>query len=80
MHNSNLEPLGDWISAAPWKSRRLILIDTDTRTQAVTVAEKRDLLQDTAPVDLIAIWSGEWATSARVFATHDNLEKVAELF
>ena len=61
-----MEPLRDWIDVAPWRSRKLLLINPTELTQAATLTEKREML----PKDrllLIAAWPGQWPSSARYF-------------
>jgi hypothetical protein len=61
---THIEPLGDWLAIAPWKSRLLLLIDVDTMTQAVTIGDKREMLRTGGRI--VAIWPGQWSSSARV--------------
>jgi hypothetical protein len=75
----DIEPLGDWIEVAPWKSKRVTLLDIDGKRQALTLADKRELLVDVAPASLWAVWTGQWSSHARAFNTTAAVDKVAEL-
>lgn len=66
-----MEPLGDWLDIAPWKSLTLLLIDPHTFTQACRITDKRAILSDAHAI-LIAVWPGEWSTSARYFEFGDH--------
>lgn len=77
-----METLGDWLTVCPWKSRKVCLIAVplhSSPTQAVTVTDKRELLAspNAAHATLIAVWAGQWSTTARIF-TDDDREKVLD--
>ena len=74
-----MDALGNWTEVAPWKSRLLLIIDTVTGEQSSTVTGKRQLLESGAPVDLIAVWPGQWSSSARCFGTVEAVEQVAKI-
>lgn len=71
-----MNTLGDWVRIAPWKSRHVLLI---ALTAGVTessngVVGKREILADaTDETLLIAAWSGDWSTTARVFDIADRV-------
>jgi len=75
-----METLGDWIDVAPWKSRLLMLMqvcdDDGALVTASTLGEKRELLANRDGI-MVAVWPGEWKTTAREFAPGDET-KVAE--
>lgn len=73
-----METLNEWIDIAPWKSRMLLLIDLDSMAQANTLGDKRELLANANDHRLIAVWPGQWRTTARLFASGDVV-RVAEV-
>lgn len=75
---AGFKALGDWIEVAPWKSRLLLLIDLDTKRQAATLGDKRTMLANAEGHRLIAVWPGQWSSSARGFVVGDA-EKVADV-
>lgn len=70
-----IETAGDWIDVAPWRSRLLLLIWCDGRGQdwqeARTLGEKRALLARTDGT-LLAVWPGEWSTTARLLTSEQR--------
>ena len=75
-----MDPLGDWIDVAPWRCRRLLILRVmgNEIDQAATLGDKRKLVTEAAGT-LIAVWPGEWSTSARVFAPGDTAKVVERL-
>lgn len=76
-----MEPLGDWVDVAPWKSRHVLLIGVDDLAHpvaALTLADKKHLLA-ASPHLLAAVWSGQWSTTARRFTTAADVRAVAKL-
>ena len=66
--------LGDWIDVAPWKGRGLLLmfIPDDEYSMdmsyAISVTEKREVVGKSDMGTIVAVWPGQWSTSARVVA------------
>ena len=58
---------------APWKSRHVLLIAGSVAEgweYANTVGDKRLMLSTGGP--LIAVWPGQWSTTARIFGPGDH--------
>lgn len=71
-----MEPVGDWIEIAPWKSRQVVLIATDPPTYANTITDKRLLAATPGP--LLVAWAGRWSTSVRQ-VTDDERETLGSV-
>lgn len=73
-----MESLGEWADIAPWKSRQtmLMLIEGEEGARSEnTITGKRAIVGDCYPQGalIIAVWSGQWATTARVVSDEDYL-------
>jgi len=64
----------EWLDVAPWSSRGLLFVHIERDglvTQANAVGDKRELLQHAAGV-LLAVWPGEWSTTAKQVLPHER--------
>lgn len=70
-------PLGEWIDLAPWRSRLLLImrITPDDVECFHTLGGKREALASDGA--LIAVWPGQYSSTARAFEPGDAA-KVAE--
>lgn len=78
---TDTEPLGDWVEVAPWKARTLLILhvsaDGDV-SYATTVAGKRAILALPGGL-LVAVWPGQWSSTARIITSLDALEVAGRL-
>jgi hypothetical protein len=72
-----MTPLGEWIDLAPWRSRLLLIIriTADGMEGFNTLGGKREALASDGT--LIAVWPGQYSSTARRFEPGDAA-KVAE--
>ena len=82
MMTSTLPPLGDWLDAAPWRDRKvsLLRIPSDPAEgieQAHTLTDKRALLGRSGGT-VLALWTGQWRTDARM-VTPDDLAALGRM-
>lgn len=76
---TELPPIGDWIDAAPWRTRSVsFLLITDTSAlEAHDLPDKRRMLTD-LPGMRVAVWHGKHYSTSRRIATADDLLAVLE--
>lgn len=65
--------LGDWVDVCPWRSRLvlLVLVKGGEVSQASSLSDKRQLL-DTRGGTLVAVWPGQWSSTARIITAADR--------
>lgn len=73
-----IEPLGNWLTEAPWKNAGVSLIDFAAGVQEHTLSGKRAMVADYGGGGALHVaWTGKYRTDIRRIAP-DEVPKVAE--
>lgn len=74
---ARIEPLGAWLTDAPWKSRQVVLIQDGEC--ANTIGEKRQMLRDDPDSPTLVAWAGQWSTTIRYAAPEERRDLASKL-